>query len=344
MSTTFNALSIGQLAEIDTFEGNSFAENASALVGLTFGGPGAALLNNFVEVSATGGVGAFYAMNNNPNDRFRIDGGAPQQFDGVAVYNATITYLDGSTATYSAVLFQDVDGNSYLAPELTNNTDQATLEAGPIQSISLDSLAADRVRGLAANRQEWDFVPCFAAGTPIVTQQGERAIETLQAGDMILTLDHGFQPLRWIGQRTVAAQGAVAPVRFAAGALGNDVPLMVSPHHRMMLRGWRVEMHFGEAEALVPAISLVNGDTICQVEGGEITYVHLMFDCHEIVYGGGVPSESFLPGAQGLNALERSVQEEIFALFPELRDGGLQAYGAEARPALRVQEARLLVA
>ncbi len=344
MPKTFNAISVGQLADIDTFEGNNVAENANALVGLTFGGVGDALVNDFVEISPVGNPGSTYDMDNSPNDRFSVDGGGPQTFDGVAVYSATVTFLDGSTATISAVLFQDTNGNAYIAPEINNNFDQAVLEAGPIQSISLDALLANRASGLASDRQKWDFVPCFTAGTPIITQNGERSVELLQSGDMVLTLDHGFQPLRWIGRRTVEGRGALAPVRFAAGSLGNDAPLMVSPHHRMMLRGWRLEMHFGEAEALVPAISLVNGDTICQVDCDEITYVHLMFDCHEIVYGGGIPSESFMPGAQGLGAMEQAVQEEIFTLFPELREGGAEAYGAEARPALRVQEARLLFA
>lgn len=343
MPTTFNAISLGQLADIDTSEGNNSAENASALVGLTFGGPGDALVNDFVEVSSVGTVGSFYDMDNSPNDQFSVDGGSPQTFDGTAVYNATITYVDGTTATYTAVLFQDTNGNAYLAPEFSSNTDQAALEAGPIQSISLDSLLGNTYSGLTTDREEWDFVPCFVTGTKIITQQGERPVEELSPGDMILTMDHGFQPLRWIGKRTVAARGPLAPIRFAPGALGNEVPLWVSPQHRMMLRGWQVEVNFGESEVLVPAQALINGDTILQVEGGEVTYCHLLFDCHEIVYGAGIPSESFMPGEQGLSTMAEAVQEEIFALFPELRADGFAAYGPDARPALRHREARILL-
>ncbi|CUH53037.1 Hint domain-containing protein [Shimia marina] len=342
MRTTFNAISIGQLADIDTNEGNFTAENASALVGMTFGGPGAALVNDFVEVSAVGNVGGFYNMNNSPNDQFRVDGGAAQTFDGTSVYSATVTFVDGTTGTYSAVVFQDVNGNAYLAPEFSDNADQRLLNSKPIQSVSLDRLLGNQFSGLNAAREEWDFVPCFVKGTRIITQGGEIAVEDLVPGDMVLTMDHGFRPLRWIGQRTVSGTGALAPVRFEAGALGNDVPLMVSPHHRMMLSGWRVEMHFGEIEALVPAISLVNGETIRQISGGDVTYVHLLFDCHEIIYGGGIPSESFLPGEQGLNSMTEAVQKEIYDLFPELVSEGLHSYGDEARPSLKVQEARLL--
>lgn len=344
MPKTFNAISVGKLADIDTIEGNNFAENAGALENETFGDASSPLSKDFVEISPNGDVGSYYDMDNGPSDKFLVDGGAPQTFDGVALYDATITFEDGSTAKYSAVLFQDTEGNSYLAPEMSYNNDQITLESGPIQSIKLNKLLGKKYSGMGSDRQEWELVPCFTTGTPIITDKGERAVEDLAPGDKVLTLDHGFQPVRWIGSRTVAAIGNLAPVYFAAGALGNEIPLMVSPHHRMMLRGWRVEMYFGEAEALVPAISLVNGKDIRQIEGGDVTYVHLMFDCHEIVYGAGVPSESFMPGAQGMNAMEQAVQDEIFAIFPELRDEGLHAYGAEARPALRVQEARMLVA
>ncbi len=64
-------------------------------------------------------------------------------------------------------------------------------------------------------------VPCFVAGTPIDTASGPRAIETLRPGDLVRTLDHGLQPLRWIGVRRVTGLGSFAPVRIAAGALDN---------------------------------------------------------------------------------------------------------------------------
>ena len=35
---------------------------------------------------------------------------------------------------------------------------------------------------------------CFTRGTLIKTDQGERPIEDLAAGDMVLTMDHGISP------------------------------------------------------------------------------------------------------------------------------------------------------
>jgi len=343
MPTTFNVISIGQLADIDTNEGNNTAENASALVGLTFGGPGDALVNDFVELSPVGNPGSFYNMNNSPNDRFRIDGGPVQTFDATALYSATITYVDGTTATFSAVVMQDVNGNTYIAPEFSNNADQAALEAAPIQSISFDGLLGNQYSGTTANREEWDFVPCFTAGTEIVTQKGMQKVEDLRPGDLVLTMDHGYQAVRWVGQRDVPAVGALAPIHFDAGAIGNEVALEVSPQHRMLVTGWRAEMNFGENEVLVPAVGMVNGDDVRQIEGGQVTYVHVMFDSHEIIYAAGVPSESFMPGEMGMTAMGQAVRDEIFEIFPELKVEGLAAYGSDARPSLRASEGQLLL-
>ena len=84
-------------------------------------------------------------------------------------------------------------------------------------------------------------VPCFTRGTLIKTDQGERPIEELAAGDMVLTMDHGYQPIRWIGSSKRAATGDLAPILIRKGALGNDRDLRVSPQHRMLLQGWQAE-------------------------------------------------------------------------------------------------------
>ena len=343
MPTTFNVISLGVLADIDTTEGNNTSENAAALVGSTFGGVNNSLVNDFVSMSQVGNPGSVYDMDNNPNDQFSINGGAAQTFDGTAIYNATITYIDGTTATYTAVLFQDINGNAYLAPEFSANADQTTLEAGAIRSISLDSLVGNGYSGLTANRQAWNFVTCFVQGTEIETANGPVAVEELKEGDQIRTADRGFQPLRWVGSRKVPAQGAFAPIKICKGALGNSVDLWVSPQHRILLSGWRAELFFGQAEVLATAKNLVNGDTILCETGGDVEYFHIMFDQHELVYSAGIETESFNPGQLGWSALTQKSREEILTLFPELRMVGVEAYGGSVRPAIKAHEAQMLI-
>lgn len=342
MPTTFSVISIGVLADMDTIEGNDVAENASGLVGMTFGSAGNALVNDFVTMSPVGTVsGTSYSTNNSPADQFSIDGGAAQTFDSTAIYNATITYTDGTTATYTAVLYQDVNGNTYLAPEFSANADQVALEAGPIRSITLDSLVGDTYSGLTTDRQDWNFVTCFVRTTEIETVDGPVPVERLKVGDLLRTVDNGFQPLRWIGSRRVAAQGDFAPILFSKGALGNDKPLRVSPQHRVLLSGWRAELFFGQPEVLASAKSLVNGDTIVREVGGEVEYFHILFDQHELVYSAGIETESFHPGRLGWSTLSQAAREEILNLFPELRVKGIDGYGGSVRPMIKPHEAKL---
>ncbi|MFU1477568.1 Hint domain-containing protein [Roseovarius sp. C7] len=184
--------------------------------------------------------------------------------------------------------------------------------------------------------------PCFTLGTWVETGRGAQRIEDLRVGDRIATRDHGRQPLRWIGFRRVAAEGAQAPIVFARGALGNDRELRVSPQHRMLLSGWRAELLFGEREVLCAAKALVNGETIYRDAGGEVTYVHLLFDRHELVKANGAWSESFHPGAWMLGAMDAAARAEILGLFPELQ-GGPAPPMISARRSLRSYEARLVV-
>ena len=188
-----------------------------------------------------------------------------------------------------------------------------------------------------------DTIPCFVSGTMILTPDGEVAVETLQPGDLVMTHDEGPQPLRWIGQRTVPAKASFAPVRIDAGTIGDHRTLLVSPQHRVLIRDSLAELLFGEAEVLVAAKDLVNDKSVRIQEGGDVTYVHLLFDRHQVIFSEGLTTESFLPGPQTSHAFEQDIVDEICALFPEIDpDTGL-GYSPSARRTLRGYEAQILV-
>jgi len=185
---------------------------------------------------------------------------------------------------------------------------------------------------------------CFTPGTLIATAHGPRAIETLRPGDLIVTRDHGLQPLRWVGSRTVAATGNHAPIRLDPTLLqGASAPLLVSPQHRMLWSGSRAQMYFGESEVLVAATHLLGSPAARRVEGGLVTYMHLMLDRHEVIYANDAATESFFPGDEGLGALSDRARQEVFDLFPELRSHA-GAFGDTARLCLKAHEARILAA
>lgn len=187
-------------------------------------------------------------------------------------------------------------------------------------------------------------IPCFVAGTLILTPEGEVPVESLLPGDLVMTHDEGPQPLRWIGQRQVAAEGAFAPVRIRAGTFGNHRTLRVSPQHRVLVRDSLAELLFGEAEVLVSAKDLVNDRSITVESGGMVDYVHLLFDRHQVVYSEGLATESFLPGPQTTQSFERAIVDEICAIFPEIDPATGIGYSPSARRGLKGFEAQVLFA
>ncbi|WP_232823056.1 Hint domain-containing protein [Oceanibium sediminis] len=166
-----------------------------------------------------------------------------------------------------------------------------------------------------------DIVVCFTRGTMILTERGEVAVEALEAGDMVVTRDRGLQPLRWVGSRTVKAEGALAPITIKAGAFGNDRDLVLSPAHRVLVEGWKAEALFGEREVLATARQLMVRDDVFATEGGEVEYFHILFDNHEIVTANGAPSESLNPSDLALDHMPSEQRDEVLALFPELIGG-----------------------
>jgi len=187
-------------------------------------------------------------------------------------------------------------------------------------------------------------IPCFVAGSLIRTPYGELPVEKLQPGDLVMTRDDGAQPIRWIGARMVEAEGDFAPVHIRAGTFGAHRDLRVSPQHRVLVRDSLAELLFGEAEVLVAAKDLLNDRSVTRCPGGEVTYVHLMFDRHQVIFSEGLETESFLPGPQTTNLLEQPAVEEICTLFPELDPATGDGYGRAVRPTLKSYEAKLLSA
>ncbi|CAM3330642.1 Hint domain-containing protein [Paracoccus nototheniae] len=138
---------------------------------------------------------------------------------------------------------------------------------------------------------------CFVQGTMILTPEGERAVETLTIGDLVLTDDGATVPVKWIGRQTVYPRAASArrgdlglPVRIGAGALGPDLPhrdLDLSGDHAVQL-----------GDYLVNAAALVNGGTIRSLQADALpvcfTYYHIETEDHDLVIAHGLPAETFV--------------------------------------------------
>ena len=116
-------------------------------------------------------------------------------------------------------------------------------------------------------------IPCYA-GTMIDTPDGPHGVETLRPGDLVSTLDHGPQPIKWVRDGTEPLNGAPdhsRPVLIQAAALGPGRPLrdlIVSPQHRILVGAlgqldWLCEdQAFAPAKALtrLPRIRVMRGN------------------------------------------------------------------------------------
>ncbi|MRU16731.1 type I secretion protein [Roseovarius sp. A21] len=477
---TFTVINLGTYADIDPTETNGQSENAADLIG-SYGGPGAELYNNFQTATTSDSDGDNILADNDNGaapETITVDG-VTYQLDSTQVYDATVTFIDGSVGSFTAVVSQTTTGETFMMPEYSTNADNTLLTSQPIESISLDAINTDDT-GLYAYRLDADYqVPamsadasgdslvggagddtlvgdrgndtliggtgadeffggldddemylaegdtayggdgddlfvlgdlgevgsstiditggeggetggdtlqltadltqdditftntddaagglsgnftmadgtvvnfseieniiCFTPGTRIQTAQGERRIEELRVGDMVLTRDNGFQPIRWLGHSTVEGHGKFAPIAINSTVLdGARRPLLVSPQHRVLFTGYKAELLFGHDEVLVAAKHLVDGRDVRVVERKLVTYFHMMFDRHEVIYAEGAATESFHAGDTGIAAISNRAREEMFAVFPELRSNP-GAHGDTARMCLKAHEARLLL-
>lgn len=224
---------------------------------------------------------------------------------------------------------------------------QALTLAGDPQPITIGASQAQSGNGTANNLRGFfdgtiegvaihdevvppDTMPCFTAGTTILTPEGYVQIEDLQAGDLVCTMHHGAQPIRWIGSRRIdLTQSAtppekLRPVRIMAGALGQGLPkkdLRVSRQHRMLVSSKITARMFDSKDVLIAAIRLTGLPGIFVDESvKEVEYFHLLFDRHEVIYADAAPAESLFMGTETLKGLPLEAREEILTLFPEFAD------------------------
>ncbi|SHG87740.1 Hint domain-containing protein [Marivita hallyeonensis] len=194
-------------------------------------------------------------------------------------------------------------------------------------------------------------VICFTPGTQILTPQGVKRIEELREGDYVQTKDNGQQEIQWMGARRMSgarlfAMPKLRPIRIRAGIFGLDEPdedLLVSPEHRMLVKG-RVALDlFNSPEVLVAARDLVDHDKVSvDLSVREVTYVHMLLPQHEIVFANGVESESFHPANAALSTLDAHDRSRLSEMLPSVENNP-QSYGSYARRNLSASEAAILL-
>jgi hypothetical protein len=225
-------------------------------------------------------------------------------------YNNMVADVGGlvelvATGNYS---MSALSGTSIFAAQVTTNTNTAETSGGVLttSNITANRTSVTILNGFQtftssvatlfglSNRVLFT-ITCFAAGTHILTADGERVIEAIQPGDMVTVLRDG-QPVQeavtWVGSSRIdlsrhAHPELAAPIRVMAGALAQNVPardMLLSPEHCLVLN-----------DRCVPVKLLVNGATIVREFPAEpFTYYHIELEKHGILLAEGAQSESYL--------------------------------------------------
>lgn len=303
------------------------------------------IYNKNGTVRSTNSLGTLVG-NENGKDIYVIDTATSATFSGLHKHGGVALYDSASGTLYQFVSF-------------TNDAGGITATEGPASGVTSDEIGE---AGSGASLETTDgggsyspldppssgSIPCFVTGSRILTEHGERLVEDIKAGDMVVTLDHGLQAVRWVGRRDIDVQDmaqstAYIPVLIKAHSFGRGQPthdLWISQNHRILVQHYWCNILFGQPETFVAAKFLCNGKSIILHEKPQkFSYHHILFDQHEVVLSNNMPTESFHPGQEGLRAYDPQVREEVLQLLPELRT---DAYPDRklARTDLRKHEAR----
>jgi hypothetical protein len=190
-------------------------------------------------------------------------------------------------------------------------------------------------------------LPFFASGTMIKTRNGEVPVGALEKSDQVLTRDHGFQPVLWVGQTEIPAgyfreNPDACPVVIRAGSLGANCParpLCVASSHRILLRSRVAELAFLSSEVFAEALVWVqSGKAERTAPDKPLTITHLLMASHQVILADGAWVESLLAVPEMLRLLTPADRAELEkSLGPRLHTQ------QTARPCVTRKEAMMLL-
>ncbi|MGB5557967.1 MAG: Hint domain-containing protein [Paracoccaceae bacterium] len=338
---------LGNAADVDTYESNYFAENAGNLLG-TYGSSSDPLSSHIVAIETDSPTIYIDTNQDTGNGSLTYDAGfgaTTTKLDSFITYSSVIKFADGSTTNIVIDVVQATNGDLFLLAW----DNYPILSTQGIESIQLTSIDDSAWGGFEQRSYDSVQFVCFAPGTLILTADGERPVEDLREGDLVETLDHGPQPLRWIGARRLRfpdAPDRQKPIEFRAGSLGAGVPrrrLVVSPQHRFVVAGPQVAARVGKDQAFAHAHSIVALPGVRRMAGKrQVIYISLLFDRHEVIFAEGALVESLYPGPMALAVLNDLQRMQIRSRLPRLQTAWPDSYGPMARPRLKPPSARQL--
>lgn len=154
---------------------------------------------------------------------------------------------------------------------------------------------------------------CMSGDTLVATIDGPKAARDLTVGDLVLTLDHGYRPIRWTHRRSGST---TETIRIAAGAYGCDRDTFVGPDQYILVQDDIARGLFDESEVLVQARDLVDGKAVIAETDAGIDRVQVLFDEHQIIFADGVRVGSLHAARDKLSTLTPATRMGILAALP----------------------------
>lgn len=186
-------------------------------------------------------------------------------------------------------------------------------------------------------------VGCMGATGKIMTAYGPKSVSDLAIGDMVLTRDNGFQPIRWVGK--VEGKSAIPSlVQIEQDAVEAGVPdesLVVSGRQKILLSCANAVKQFGVQEVFVRAADLLHMEGVSVVEAEHAPQMmSVLLDHHQVLRINNTWTESLRPDAETLSHLGAPAKEAIATVLPDLKKLPIERSYAAARSVLRSTFAR----
>ena len=166
----------------------------------------------------------------------------------------------------------------------------------------------------------------LCAGANLRTPCGERRVEFLRTGDLVVTRDNGLQAVVLIWTETVtaseiAADPALGPVALEARVIGPMMPkkpFKLGAAHRLLIPGWRIDDEEDTENCLVAARDVDGLDLSEDPVEEDLTYYNIVFDKPQVFCANGMPVESFAPTEESIKAIPKEALEALRKAFPDL--------------------------
>lgn len=128
----------------------------------------------------------------------------------------------------------------------------------------------------------------MVAGTKVATNAGWAQVETITAGQQVLTFDGGLQTVVAVTRHVLMADTcdiASWPLFVPTGALGNRADMTILPHQSVMIESDTAEDLTGDPFALIPGVTLDGFRGIMQTRPTDwVEVIQLHFAQDEIVF------------------------------------------------------------